>query len=228
MIELGARENKIQTIGNGVDTESFHILPREHARRVLGLPEGAPIVVSVASLREAKGHQHVIAALAKLVVRRPELRLYLVGDGSYRKDLENLIRDLSLQRHVILAGNRGAAEVPLWFNAADVSVLASSREGWPNVILESLACGTPVVATPVGQIPEILAPSGMGILSDQNPDSLARAIEDALNRNWDRESLSRFAHRRPWSLVAQEIEHYLAAVIHRPETFQEDSMLVPN
>lgn len=228
MIELGVPENKIQTIGNGVDTELFHLLPRKHARQVLKLPEGALILVSVASLREAKGQQHVIAACARLVVRRPDLRLYLVGDGSYRKDLENLIRELSLQRHVILAGNRSAAEIPLWFNAADVSVLASSREGWPNVILESLACGTPVVATPVGQIPEILASGDLGILTDQNPNSLAGAIEAALSRNWDRESLSRFACGRPWSAVAQEIERYLAAMMHRPESFKKGSMLVPN
>jgi glycosyltransferase involved in cell wall biosynthesis len=213
MIGLGVPDRKIRVIGNGVDTDLFRLMPKIQARDRLGLSHEDNIVVSVATLREAKGHQHVIAALAKLTRRQPAVKLWLVGEGEYRPTLEKLVRKLSLQNHVFFAGGKDAAEIPLWFSAADVSVLASSREGWPNVILESLACGTPVVATPVGQIPEILADGDLGIIADQNPDSLAAAIEAALDRSWDRELLAQYACRRPWRAVAQEIESYLLTVI---------------
>lgn len=213
MIELGVPENKIQFIGNGVDTELFRLGDKLEARRALGLPEGGKILVSVATLREAKGHQHVIAALAKIAPRYPGLRLYLVGEGSYRTQIEQLVQKLSLQDRVFLAGSRSNDEIPLWFNAANLSVLASSREGWPNVILESLACGTPVIGTPVGQIPEILASGDLGLITEQNPEALASAIDTALGREWNRTRLMRFAHSRPWKTVALESEQYLAKIV---------------
>jgi len=213
MIGLGVPDSKIRVIGNGVDTEMFRLTSKEQARHALGLAAEDKILVSVATLREAKGHQHVITAMAKLTRSQRTVKLCLVGEGSYRQALEKLVQKLSLQKHVFFAGAKDAAEIPLWFSAADASVLASSREGWPNVILESLACGTPVVATPVGQIPEILAHSNLGILASQDPDSLAAAIETALNRSWDRELLSQYAHGRTWEAVAKDIESYLLTVI---------------
>ncbi|HEX7287868.1 MAG TPA: glycosyltransferase family 4 protein [Candidatus Angelobacter sp.] len=213
MIELGVPEEKIQFIGNGVDTELFHLRDRQESRRALGLPNDVRILVSVAALREAKGHQHVIAALAKIAPRYPGLRLYLVGEGDHRRQIERLVQKLALQDRVFLAGSRCSEEIPLWFNAADLSLLASSREGWPNVILESLACGTPVIGTPVGQIPEILAPGGLGLVAQPDPESLAAAIEEALGRSWDRAALMKFAHARPWKTVGLEARQYLARVV---------------
>lgn len=213
MIELGVPENKIQFIGNGVDTELFRMGGRKDARHALGLPEDGNILVCVAALREAKGQQHVITALAKVASTHPGVKLYLVGEGSYRQNLEKLVQELSLQERVFLVGSRSNDEIPLWFNAADLSILASSREGWPNVVLESLACGTPVIATPVGQIPEILNSGDFGVVTEQDPVSLASAIEAALARNWDRSTLMRFAHSRPWKTVALESAQYLARVV---------------
>jgi teichuronic acid biosynthesis glycosyltransferase TuaC len=213
MIELGVPENKIQFIGNGVDTELFRMRDRRDARRALGLPEDGSILVSVAALREGKGQQHVIAALSRIAAKYPGLRLYLVGEGSNRQNLEHLVQRLSLQDRVFLAGNRNNDEIPLWFNAADISILASSREGWPNVVLESLACGTPVIGTPVGQIPEILARGDLGIVTDQDPISLAAAVEAALGRDWDRTALMAFAHSRPWEAVALEASQFLVEVV---------------
>jgi len=213
MIDLGVPENKIQFIGNGVDTELFRIRDRKDARRTLGLPEDGSILVSVAALREGKGQQHVIAALSRAVDKYPGLRLYLVGEGSNRQNLEHLVQRLSLQDRVFFAGNRNNDEIPLWFNAADISILASSREGWPNVVLESLACGTPVIGTPVGQIPEILARGDLGIVTDQDPVSLAAALEAALGRDWDRTALMAFAHSRPWKAVALEASQFLVEVV---------------
>lgn len=213
VVELGAPESKVRFIGNGVDCELFRMCPRDEARRTLGLSSSDKVLVSVASLREAKGHQHVITALEKLARPYPELKLYIIGEGEYRPRLENMVRDLGLEGRVCLVGNRSNEEIPLWFNAADASILASSREGWPNVILESLACGTPVIGTGVGQIPEILNSGDLGIVTEQNPEAIAAAIESALGKNWDRALLMNFAHSRPWRTVALESEQYLHSVL---------------
>jgi len=212
MIELGAPAEKIQLIGNGVDGELFQMNDRRAARRALGIPEEGRILVSVAALREAKGQQHVIRALARIAARQPDLTLYLIGEGDYRKHLENLIQELSLRERVFLVGSKNSKEIPLWFNAADASILASSREGWPNVILESLACGTPVIGTRAGQIPEILSGGDLGVVTDQDCDALATAIETVLGKTWDRDALAKFARRRPWSAVALEIQSYLTRI----------------
>lgn len=213
MIELGVADEKVQFIGNGVETDLFRIQSREEARQRLGLPQESRILLSVGSLRESKGHRDVIGAMAKIAAGHPDLKFYMVGEGDDRGKLEDQVQRLGLQDHVFLVGSRKNEEMPLWFNAADVSVLASSREGWPNVVLESLACGTPVIGTPVGEIPEILGAGDLGIVCQKESDALAAAIETALARTWDRMALSRFAQSRPWSLVAKEEELYLARVL---------------
>jgi glycosyltransferase involved in cell wall biosynthesis len=152
------------------------------------------------------------------------LRLYLVGEGEDRKHLEHLVQQLSLQNRVFLAGSRASTEIPLWFNAADLSILASAREGWPNVVLESLACGTPVIGTAVGQIPEILSQGDLGIVTLQDPGSLAVAMEAALNSPWDRDRLARFARTRPWETVAQEALMFLTSIVAEPELTKDQAL----
>ena len=214
--QLDIPESKIRVIGNGVDTQNFRAIERSRARKELKIPENSKVVVSVATLRESKGHQHVVAALPKLIRKYPELKLCIVGDGPYRNRITSLIQRSGLQEHVFLAGKRATAEIPFWFNAADVSVLASSSEGWPNVVLESLACGTPVVATPVGQIPELLQDRDVGILTSPEPEDLVAALDTALSRDWDRSALASYAARRPWSRVAEEMQTYLEEIICKP------------
>jgi glycosyltransferase involved in cell wall biosynthesis len=213
MLELGAPERKIEVIGNGIDAARFRIIERSSARRALGLPENGPILVSVASLREAKGQQHLVSAVARIASKYPGLKLYLIGEGPNRTKLEQLTRDMGLQAQIVLAGSRNNDEIPLWFNAADVSMLASAREGWPNVLLESLACGTPVIASPVGEIPEILASPEFGMVANPDPVSLAAAIDTCLGKSWNREALSRYARQRPWEKVASEVEAYFKRII---------------
>lgn len=213
MVSLGIPDSKIAIIGNGVDTERFRLMERKCARRLLNLPEDVPILVCVASLREAKGQQHLMAAVGKIAPKHPELRLYLVGEGPEREKLEQLRLELGLPEVVTLVGSRNNEEIPLWLNAADLSLLPSLREGWPNVVMESLACGTPVVATPVGEIPEILASPEVGVIAEPDAVSLAEAIDTALGRSWDRKAISENASRRPWTRVAAEVATYFQTVI---------------
>jgi glycosyltransferase involved in cell wall biosynthesis len=206
MVKLGVDSDKIRVIPNGVDAELFHLMDRDEARRKLNLPPEVPLLVSVGALIRPKGHLTLIRAFARIAPRHPELKLYLLGEGPLRSELESLVHELSLQDRVRLLGKRPNDELPQWFNAAELSLLTSEREGWPNVLTESLACGTPVVATRVGGVPEILHSPELGIVVDQTVDSVADGLERALLKKWDREAISKQTRARMWSTVAGEVE----------------------
>ena len=214
MVELGTPPDKIQVISNGVDLQRFGLMDHSVARRRLGLTEDGPILVSVAALKPQKGHQVLISAVAELAQCHPSLKLYILGEGEYRNNLEKLICEKRLQKRVVLKGIRPNEELKLWYNAADLSCLVSAREGWPNVITESLACGTPVLATRVGGIPEILHSEELGILVNETVESIAAGLERALAKNWNRESIALQTRTRTWDHVAAEVE----------EVFRRNSM----
>ncbi len=209
MAALGIPATKIQVIPNGVDTERFQPLDAESARQQLRLPERGAIAVSVGSLIESKGHHLLIAGVAKLTERFPMFRLYMIGSGVCRAKLEELVRKKQLQERVFLLGDRPNEELSMWFSAANVSCLISSREGWPNVVSEALACGTPVLATHAGGIPEIITSPELGMLVERNVDAIATGLEQALTKAWNREGIARHSRSRSWDVVAAEVESYL-------------------
>lgn len=213
MVELGNAPDKIRVIGNGVDVRRFEALEQKEAREKLGLPVNAKIVVAVGSLIPRKGYHLLISAIAEIAQRQPRLFLYIAGEGDFRSALEALIREKGLGERVFLVGNRPNEELAWWYSAADISCLTSSREGWPNVILESLACGTPVVATRVWGVPEVIVSTDLGVLVEQNSASIAAGVESALNQQWDETKLIRFARGRTWEDVAAEVEQYLATCV---------------
>jgi glycosyltransferase involved in cell wall biosynthesis len=215
MIALGVNSEKIHLIPNGVDAALFRRIPREDARRQLNLPSDGPLLVSVGSLIPSKGHQLLIRAFRIAASFHPRLRLYILGEGPFRRQLEGLAAELGLQECVHLLGKRPNEELPLWFSAADASCLASAREGWPNVVTESLACGTPVVGTRVGGIPEILHSQELGILVEQTIEGIAAGIECALLTKWDHEAISIQIRARTWEKVAAEVEEVLASQLRQ-------------
>ena len=208
--DLGVPKDKVAVISNGVDVERFRRMPQRDARQKLRIPDHSKMAVCVASLTEAKNHKLLISAFSQILDTNSEARLYIVGEGPLREELEHLIHQLFLGGKVLLVGTRPNEELPLWFNAADVSCLVSSREGWPNVVMESIACGTPVVATRVGGIPEIVTTSDLGILVEPNPSSIASGLREGFSKEWNRGLLAQHAQSRSWAEVAVEVEAYLA------------------
>lgn len=211
MVELGAAPETSREIGNGVDIACFRPVDRLDARRALGLkqemlaPE-AKLIVCVAALIPLKGHRHLISAIAELAKKYPTLAAYFVGVGPERANLEHRAADRGIAGRIHFAGQRPYDELHLWYSAADVSCLASELEGWPNVLLESLACGTPVVATNVGAVPEVLVSTDLGIIVQQDSRDIHRGLSEALSRNWDHEAIIQYARARTWATVAKEIE----------------------
>lgn len=216
VIALGTPPEKIRVIPNGIDADRFQPVDRSEAREKLGLARDGHCVVAVGNLIPAKGQDLLIAALARLAPRHPMLKFYLVGDGPSQAGLTEQARSLGLSDRVVIVGSRPHDELPLWFNAANLSCLISQREGLPNVVVESLACGTPVLATRVGGIPELITSHSLGILVERDAGSIAAAMDQALSSTWDRSLLAQQVQSRTWERVAEEVEQFLTACCTRP------------
>jgi len=209
MVELGLPEKRIRVIGNGVDPVRFHPVEPREARRLLGLAEDEQLIVAVGGLIPRKGFQFLIPAFAKIASHFPKAKLYILGEGDYRQKLEAMTDELGVADRVFLPGNIPNDGLRQWFGAAQISCLVSSREGWPNVLLESMACGTPVVATNVWGAPEVIVSPDLGVLVEQDVDSIAAALKQALQKSWHRPEIAHYASKRTWAIVAAEVEDYL-------------------
>jgi glycosyltransferase involved in cell wall biosynthesis len=218
MTELGVPPEKITVVPNGVDRHKFYPMPKREARRLLGVPEDGSLVLFVGNLTENKGCDLIIRAVKFLHNRSSPsgLALAVVGDGPFRSHLERLVAALDLRAHVNLVGDVPHRELAPWYSAADVFCLASEKEGWPNVILESLACGTPVVATAVGGVPEIISCDEVGMLTERNDSAIAHQLAEALGRRWDKEAIVRHAEQYSWDRTSRALsEVFRQACAHQ-------------
>jgi glycosyltransferase involved in cell wall biosynthesis len=211
---LSILRDKITVVPNGVDFRKFHPVSKTQAKAELGFASRR-IVLSVGHLTPVKGFDLLIRSVNALVEDRrfQDVLLVIVGEGPSRKDLNELVTRLGIASHVRLAGEKPHGQLGAWYNAADAFCLTSVREGWPNVILESLACGTPVVAVPVGGIPEILSSDKVGIIVCRQPKEVADGIAVALERTWDREALVAHAQGHSWESTAQTVSRVFHSAI---------------
>lgn len=212
MVELGADRRRVHVVPNGVDTERFFPIPREEARKMLGIPESGFVYLSVGALIERKGHDLLIQAFANPGVQ-DGARLYIAGAGPEEDALRRLAVQQGVGDRVVLLGHVKNASLPHWYNAADCFCLCSSREGWANVIMESLACGTPVVATNVWGAPEILTRPDIGILVDRTVESIANGLAQARSVGWDRGGIRKHVEGRTWGKVAEEVNSVFMGVL---------------
>jgi len=167
---------KVIVIRNGVDTTLFEPLDGSAMRRELGLPEQALVVGGVGRLAPVKGFEHLIAATAIAIERGIDVETILVGDGPQRFQLEGYAAELGISDHVHFLGMR--RDLPALYAAMDVFALPSVQEGSPNALMEAMACGKPVIASPVGGVPEIVEDRVTGLLvAAAQPERWADAIE---------------------------------------------------
>lgn len=199
--DYGAHLDRIRAIPNGCDASIFHPADRAEARRALDLPADAEVVTYVGRLVPEKGLRELLAAAGALRASRPRLQLVLVGEGPMHAELAALAAAGELP--VRFAGTRPPAEVARWMCASDLVTLPSYSEGHPNVLVEALACGRPVVATPVGGIPEVVDAASGVLVPAREPAALAEGLREALERDWDEAALAR-RFSRDWRQVAQD------------------------
>jgi glycosyltransferase involved in cell wall biosynthesis len=192
---LGADPARLLVLRNGVDLERFRPVEQSQARARLDVAD-RPTLISVGYLIERKGHHLVIEALRAL----PAFQLLIVGSGPEREALEALARRCGVADRVRFVGSVPQEELPAYYSAADILVLASSREGWANVLLESMACGTPVVATPIWGTPEVVAAPAAGRLAaGRTSDALAQAVADLHRTLPRRVDVRAYAEQFSWA-----------------------------
>jgi glycosyltransferase involved in cell wall biosynthesis len=178
--ELGVPEEKIHVVYQGVDTAKFCPGDRSSARTKLNIL-GIRMLLFVGNLLPVKGVDILIDACSHLDTSMP-WHLYIVGSGPLRNSLSEQATRLNISDRISFMGGVPQDDLPSWYRAADITVMASRSEGIPNVLRESMACGTPFIATDVGGISEIVRP-GLGILvPPNNPASLAEAITKWLSQ----------------------------------------------
>ncbi len=219
-IALGADPARSTTIANGVDTTKFFPVPKTATRQKLGLPLDRQIVLSVGRIVENKGYHLIVEALHWLQQAGKKIPYLVIVGGAadealYPAKLEATIARLKMQEHVLLAGAQPNETLRDWYSAADVYCLASATEGWANVLLEALACGTPVVATNVWGTPEVIKSDEYGLLVERSAEKIAAGLETALNKNWKPEAMIEYAAAQTWEKVAQQITENFARIIAR-------------
>lgn len=220
LVALGAPAERVTALSNGVDLELFRPPASPERRRALRLrlnaPEDAPLAVSAGPLEADKGFDLLIAAVAS----HPTAHLRIVGSGPESARLEAQIEALGANGRIRLLGEWPHRELPNLFGAADIALSACARGGWASMLLESLACGAPVVATPVWGAPEVIAAPDAGRISrDRSVEAIADALEDALAAPAAAAAVRAQAERFPWDRAVRDVEALLrsaAATAARP------------
>ena len=210
---IGAPADRVHVLYNGVDGMLFHPAPAAAARARLGLDPAAPLVLFVGNLKASKGCLDLLEAFPALLRERPQARLVYVGAGPAAAALRARVEALGCTAQVGLVGAVKHVGLADWFRAADVLCLPSHNEGVPNVVLEAMACGTPVVSTRVGGIPEIL-PGEAGLLVPvADRGALSAALARALCRSWDKDVIARHAATFRWEDNVTRLAAILQAVV---------------
>jgi len=199
LIGMDVPADRITVLRNGVDTELFRPEDRTAARNELGLPVDVRIVASVGNLVPGKRNELVLEAAAGI----DGLHIVVVGRGAESSRLARLARERAMSHRVHFLDEMPQERLRLVYSAADALVLASKREGWPNVLLESASCGTPVIAFNVGGVPEILTDPAAGTIvrGDHSAERLADAIRALLSRAPDPAAVRAAAVRFSWEPV---------------------------
>jgi teichuronic acid biosynthesis glycosyltransferase TuaC len=214
LICLGASPEAVTVLRNGVDLRVFNPEGRDDARKRLQV--SGPTLISVGQLIGRKSHDLVIAAMALL----PEYTLLIVGEGPEKSALATQIERLGLERRVRLVGPVPHERLQEFYVAADALVLASSREGWPNVLLEAMACGTPTIASNIWGNPEVIsAPAAGKLMAERTAAGIAEAVRQLFSSPPDRAETRRYAERHSWEQTSAgqiRIFDQILSRAHRP------------
>ncbi|MGN6514349.1 MAG: glycosyltransferase family 4 protein [Rhizomicrobium sp.] len=208
VVDLGVPPDRVTVLRNGVDLDLFHPAGRNEARQKLSL--GRRTLVSVGHLVERKGNHLVIEALAGL----PGFELLIAGDGPERARLESQAMGLGVRGRIRFLGAIPHRELQQLYVAADALVLASSREGWPNVLLEAMACGTPVIASNIWGNPEVVSrPEAGTLMRERTAAGAAEGIRALFSNYPDRAKTRHYAEQFSWDATTAGQIHLFRKIL---------------
>lgn len=201
MLNLGIDEASTHVISNGVDLNLFKPLAtREALREKWQIKD--KLLISVGNLIELKGHHLLIEAMVAL----PVYQLFIVGGGEWEEKLKKLAQQLGVNHRVRFIGEVHQQQLPEFYNCADALILASSREGWANVLLESMACGTPVIASDVGASSEIIQSEDAGLIcKERSAEGLVHAVKQLFANYPGRAKTREYAEKFSWDETTNEL-----------------------
>ena len=214
MITLGGEAGAITTLRNGVDLKLFAFADESTQialRKKLALPLNKKIILSVGHLIERKGHHLIISALKAL----PEVLLLIAGNGKDEKKLKKQVAKLDLSAQVRFLGSLEQPDLVDYYGAVNALVLASSREGWANVLLESMACGTPVVASNIWGTPEVVQSKEAGVLVERNEQAIVEGVMLLLSDLPKRKTTRQYAEQFNWYATSQGQYQIFSSLIHQ-------------
>lgn len=206
LIQHGIPESKITVIMNGVDRTIFKAAAQTKS--------GGEYLLSVGNLVPLKGHEYILRAFAQLSDelsgQLPEEKLMIIGSGALAGSLQQLTRQLNIADKVTFLPDIAHEQLPGYYQKAKGTILMSSMEGMPNVVLESLACGTPVIAANVGGIPEVVTKDNGILLPERTTEALTAALTSALQCKWDRRQIAADMAYLDWQETARKLHHCFA------------------
>jgi teichuronic acid biosynthesis glycosyltransferase TuaC len=214
-LSLGVPPERCRAVHNGCDGEQFQPSERATARQALGIPEDAYLVVFTGWIAETKGVPELLEAFSRLAPQHPRLHLACLGRGHLVEPALVRFRAEGLDGRIHFPGFVTAPQLAQWLAACDISTLPSHMEGCPNVVLEALHAGRPVLATNVGGIPEIVRHPEQGVLiPPRSPAHIAEAIESMMKQEWDARAIRRVS-QRTWTDAAADTAEILEEVLRR-------------
>ena len=213
-IALGADPARTRVKLNGCNTSVFYPRDRRAAREALGLDADAATIVYVGRLDYRKGLMELVESVAQLRTQHPRVRCYMVGSGPDENLLRQAIAKRNAEDLIFIQPACPMEQVALWMAAADLVTLPSYNEGCPNVVVEALAAGRPVVGTSVGGIPELMGENSGRLVPVRDVPALTQALHEVLSATWDPQAISS-ARSRSWADVATETENLLKAALAR-------------
>jgi teichuronic acid biosynthesis glycosyltransferase TuaC len=207
-IGLGVSPERVHRLYQGIDPEVFCQDDRSLARARLNLSATDPAFVWVGRMVGVKRLDVLVEAFELVVKQRPEAKLYLLGEGAAEPGIRQLVETQGLSESINFVGTVQQSELPDWYRVADATLLSSESEGLPNVLRESLACGTPWVSTNVGSVREIAAADHSIIVPVGDSPALAGGILQSLEPIYKQGAAAYRA--KTWSDTATELQRILA------------------
>lgn len=211
ILQMDVPANKVHLLYNGIDKSLFYPLEKDVARKLCAIDPDRRVIVFIGNLKTSKGCNLLLEAYVLLAKKNSTVDLYYIGAGDQIDILRKKVTDHGLESRVRLLGSLPHKALPPWINASDVLVLPSMNEGVPNVVLEAQACGTPVVATNVGGIPEIVSEENGILVEYGNEAELCDALIEALSRNWDRLKISSNVNTLSWQENSSKLYEIMSA-----------------
>ena len=203
LVADGVPAARAVTVHEGIDLGRVEAAPVADLHAELWLPHHAPLVGNVAALVPHKGQRHLIEAAAVVIQKVPDARFVIAGEGELRPQLERLIKERHLEKHVFLAGFR--PDILSVHKAFDIFVMSSITEGLGTSLLDAMACGKPIVATTAGGVPEVVADGRTGILvPPRDHETMAAAIVKLLTEETARAEMGAAGLARVRTLFSAE------------------------